>query len=225
MLFADQFNGPVVQPPRKCAQVELNPFPELYEHLTELVRTVTDAVGKSVQHFQGDEAWTIGTMPGCGPLADMLENRCQAALASSNLTGAQIDDVAGLMKSASDLRVAARAAQQVAQIAWLLRHESGEEMFTLVRTVGEATLSVSLQTTSALQRQDARTARHAALLFRSVDGSRYAAERELESQTARSAASPVIWRLTRSAIWFMAVAGEGMARVAARAATGLENRT
>lgn len=191
----------------------------LQAELSVLARMCSDAVTKSVQHYRGDDLWLIGTLPGCILHADALENRLRALLTNSQVAGSQVEEIAEYLKTVGDLRSVARAARQVSQLYWLLKDTSGtEEVLTLVRRVGEAAAAVAEQTAVALERGDAHTARRAALLYRDVDVARFEAERELVGVFTRTRHTPLMRRLARAAVWFMAVGGEGMARVAARCA-------
>ncbi len=188
----------------------------LQERLAELSQACAEAITVCVQQYQGEPTWVIGAMPGCGQIADDVESQARALLAHS-LSGAQIEEVAQAMRSSGDLRATARAARQASQLIWLFRQDAeGDYAIEMVRAVGEATVAVAQLTARALHRQDINHARNAALLYRDVDAARASAERALNSQTARAALSPLLRRMSRAAIWYMAVAGEGMARAAVR---------
>lgn len=187
--------------------------------LTTLARQCTDAVGKAVQHFQGDDAWVIGPMPACGEMAESLEAQARSYLANSSLSMNQIDEIATHLKALGDLRGVARSARQVSQLAWLFRHEAGAyEVTSRVRRVGEAALDVSLLVADALEKNDPGMARKAALMFRNVDEARAESERFFVSDVAQYTYSPMLLRMARAGVWFMAISGEGMARIGARAA-------
>jgi phosphate uptake regulator len=184
-----------------------------------LTRCCADAVCKSVQHYQGEDAWVIGAIAGCAPMAEAVEAEARSVLANSQLTMEQINEVASVLKASGDLRAVARSARQVSQLSWLFRQEgSPPEAMELVRRVGEAAQDVALLAAEALDRADPGVARNAALLYRNVDRVRAEAERELLSDLGTHALPPVLRRMTLAAVWFMAISGEGMARVAARAA-------
>jgi len=197
-----------------------NPLAEeiaaLQERLAALSQACADAITVCVQHYQGEPAWVIGAMPGCGQIADEVEARARGLIAHS-LSNAQIEEIAQVMRSSGDLRATARAARQASQLIWLFRQDaSGDHAIASVRAVGEATVEVAQLTARALSAQDANYARAAALLYRDVDAARAKAERALAGPSALVTFSPTLRRMTRAAIWYMAVAGEGMARAALR---------
>jgi hypothetical protein len=184
-----------------------------------LTRCCADAVCKSVRHYQGEDAWVIGAIAGCTAMAESVEAEARSVLANSQLTMDQINEVASVLKASGDLRAVSRSARQVSQLSWLFRQEgSTTEAMELVRKVGEAAQDVALLTAEALERGDPGVARNAALLYRGVDQVRAESERQLRGDLGVHAFPPLVRRMTLAAIWFMAISGEGMARVAARAA-------
>jgi hypothetical protein len=189
----------------------------LNDELTALTRSCTDSLRKALQQYHGEDPWLIGSLPGCAVLADGLENNIRGVLTNSQLSPAQISGLTETLKTTADLRGVARSARQVIQIYWLLKEMDGaEEMVPLVRQVGESALSVAQQAMYALEKRDAVQARAAALSYREVDFARAEAERELMGEVFRARFPRPLRRTARAAVWFMAIAGEGMARVAAR---------
>jgi len=188
-----------------------------------LTRCCADAVCKSVRLYQGEDAWVIGAITGCTAMAEGVESQARSVLADSQLTMAQINEVAGVLKASGDLRAVSRSAKQVAQLSWLFRQESNganvNDAMGLVCKVGEAAQEVALLVAEALERGDLSTARTAALVYRDVDRARAEAEDYLRSEYGRHALAPTLHRMTRAGVWFMAISGEAMARVAARAAS------
>jgi hypothetical protein len=188
-----------------------------------LTRCCADAVCKSVRLYQGEDAWVIGAITGCTAMAEGVEAQARAVLANSQLTMAQINEVASVLKACGDLRAVSRSAKQVAQLSWLFRQETNGanviDAMGVVCKVGEAAQEVALLAADALERGDPGAARTAALLYRDVDRARAEAEGYLRSDIARHALAPTLHRMTRAGVWFMAISGEAMARVAARAAS------
>jgi hypothetical protein len=199
------------------------PMPELLllrDGLLSLTRLCSEALGKAVQHYQGDDAWVIGPMPACGELAEDLEAQARSYLANSQLSMHQIDEIATLLKTTGDLRAIFRSGRHAAQMAWLFRQEGNtQEIMALIRRVGEASLHVGLMTSEALEKGDPKMARNAALMYRHVDDARCDAENYLRGDIAQYAHTPMQIRMALAGIWFMTIAGESMARIAARAAS------
>jgi hypothetical protein len=79
-------------------------------------------------------------------------------------------------------------------------------------------LDFSLLVAEALEKNDPQLARKAALMFRTVDEARAESERFFASDVAQYTYSPMLLRMARAGVWFMAISGEGMARIAARTA-------
>lgn len=194
-------------------------FDAMHRALRDLTRACAEALEKSVKHFQGADPWMIGAMPGCTAIADGVEAQARAFLANSQLTGAQIDEVTGVLKAAADLRAVARCARQAAQLSWLLRQAGGSsEALAVILPVAEASLRLSLLAVEAVGKGDTYLALNAARQFREVATARDAAEHDLRGHLLRTQLPPVVLRMTRCAVWFMALSGEGLARVTARMA-------
>jgi len=188
--------------------------------LSTLSEACAEAVGKVVQHFHGEDSWTIGPMPGCASLSDSVESQAHALLSHSDLNSAQVNEVTNTLKATSDFRVAARGARQALQLALLLQHEAdGADAIQFVSVVSVASLAVAQETAEAVKSRHPHIAKNAALLFRDVDKSRLQAETELRQRDSELRFSPTTLRMIRAAVWNMAVSGEAMARVAARLVT------
>jgi hypothetical protein len=219
-LTMSSFPTAATKPAAKVAGQDSTSLPEivaLRRGMAALARQCTEAVGKAVQHFQGDDAWVIGPMPACAEMAETLEAQARSFLANSSLSMTQIDEIATLLKAMGDLRAVARSARQVSQLAWLFRHEAGAyEITTRVRRVGEAALDVALLVAQAMEKGDPHMARQAALMYRQVDEARTEAERFFRSDVAQYTYSPMVLRMGLAGVWFMTISGEGMARIAAR---------
>lgn len=191
---------------------------ELNTDISALASACADAVYKSVQHF-GDEAWAVGTLPRCETLADVAEVRAKSLIIHPQTNGPMIDTVSVVLKNTEYLRSVARAARQSVQLAWLLKTDAGvvSTVFPLIHAVGEAASDVAIETALALglsDREKATAARRAALKYRGVEAARQKAQIEIREATLPDVQA----RMTRAALWYMVIAGEGMARVAARAA-------
>lgn len=191
----------------------------LQARLHVLVSSCGDALSRAVQHLQGEDSWVIGPLPNCGPLAEEVEAAARAVLAHSHLNAQETESVAEVLKSAGDLRAAARGARQAVQLAHLIRTDAaGREALETVSPLGDAALALARATGDALSSNDPVAARNAALRYRAVDAARQAAERELRSPHGAALFAPTMVRMVRASLWHLAVAGESMARVAARAA-------
>lgn len=199
-------------------------FAELNADLFALATACADAVHKAVQHF-GDEAWAVGTLPRCETLADIAEVRAKSLIIAPQTTGPLIDEVSILLKNAEYLRSVSRAARQSVQLAWLLKSDAAlvATMFPLIHAVGEAASAVAGETAQALgmkEREKIPAARRAALLYRNVEAARVTAQTGFQAADLPDAQR----RMTRAALWYMVIAGESMARVAARVASDTQTR-
>ena len=189
--------------------------PDVTRNLVALAELCAGTLGKSVQHFQGDDAWVIGAIPSFTDAAEAAESSIRAAL--SDATGAGTHQTEALRAAGmvtTDLRCVGRCARQAAQLSWLLRQGGGTWAFGLLCTVGEASATVAAHTTSALTTRNRQAARHAALLFREVDIARKQAEDALHAGAATLPSDQR--RMLLSTVYFLSVGGESMARVAAR---------
>ncbi len=187
----------------------------LHVALTELTALCAEAVEKSVLHWQGADPWVLGAVPTCAAHADRAEARARALLADATLTPEQGHLVAQSLKSCADLRAVSRATRQAVQLAWLDKSErGGDDATLLILRVAEPSLRVARTVSDALVRRDYDTARDAALLFREVDEARREAEAVLRLRVPSGLNGPE--RTAMAGIWFTAITGEGMARVAAR---------
>ncbi len=210
--------APPALAPGQRSSVAINLAP-LQGILLSLTRSCAEALVKSVQHFEGEDAWGIGAMPNCSTPADNLEAEARSLLCNSLLTPDQTTDVTVCLKVAADLRAVARSAQQAAQLSWLFRQmPNATEATAIVLPVGEAACQVALRASEAVEKNDPLLAREAALLYRKVDVARIEAEQYLYSELGSHNLSPELRRMVLAAIWFMAIAGEAMARIAARVA-------
>lgn len=195
-------------------------FTLLRRNLYALTSSCAESLDKVVQHFHGEDAWMIGPLPNSLPLADGVEAQARAFLANTHLNAEQLREVANVLKAAGDLRAAGRGARQALQLAQLIRHDSqGAQAVRLVVPVAECAATLGKETAAALAKMDLSAARNAALLYRGVDQARAQAEAHLRGSRARAQFDPTLLRMTRAAVWNMTVAGEGMARVAARVAS------
>ena len=190
----------------------------LRRDLATLALACTDALTKTAQHYSGDDLLAIGTMPGYGPLADAVEAAARGFLSNSHLSQAHSEIVANTLKMSGDLRTAARGGRQAVQIAFLFRldRESGEDALSLLSPMAEATVAVAERTAFAVQTTDPHAATEAAHLYRTVDTLRSQVEAGLRARTWDEYFSPTMQRMIRASAWNFAVAGESMARVAAR---------
>jgi hypothetical protein len=187
--------------------------------VTEVTGLCADALAKAARHFRGDDAWVIGTMPNCLGAIDAAEARVKRVLANSHMETIQVDTVSAHLKALADLRTAARAARQAVQLAWLLRQAGAQaDAFPLVRPIADHACMLAVETARALENGDLRAARTAALEYRTVGAACNEAERSLIAAAPDVLLNPLGRRLSRSAIWFMAVGGECFARIAARSA-------
>lgn len=185
--------------------------------LITLSQACAEAMGKAVQHYQGDAAWMIGALPALESVSDTLEAEARSLLTNSQMAGRQIDTIATHLKSISDLRAVAKCARHLTQMAWLFRQDSTSgEAILLIRRMGEATVNVSLAVAEAMEQRDWGELRQAALTYREVDGLRQECEAFLRTDVARTTFTPGVYRMARSGVWFTAIAAECMARVAAR---------
>lgn len=203
-------------------------FKALQSAFNALVHSCAESISRSVEHYQAEDVWSIGTMSGCIALADTLEVRARGFLSHSQLSPEQVNEVFRMVRSVTDLRCVARSALHASRLSWLLRSEAtGQAALDIARTVGDASVRVGFSTAAALERGSAYAAQNAALSYREVETllndamNLVAVNAPLPTSSSDSAAelSPVVRRLTRAAVWNMAVAGESMARVAARFAT------
>ena len=196
-------------------------FAELNGEIALLASACADAIDKSVQHFSRD-AWAVGTLPLCGPLADKAEARAKSLIVNPQSTGPVVEEVAGLLKNAEYLRTAARAARQNVQMAWLLKSHDADyaaAFFPFIHAIGEAASLVAHETALSLkagERDRPIAARKAALLYHRVEFARAAAQNQFRLCAPEDASAH---RMTRAALWYMVIAGESMARVAARTAS------
>jgi hypothetical protein len=208
---------PVIDPPSGPPDIH-----RLNASLYTLARVCADALAKSVQHFQADGVWLIGTMPPYAADADLVESQARALLAHSQLNGPQIDLVTRSLRDSADLRAVARSARHAAQISWLIRQEVPEAdidpLFALVRCVGEPAVVVGRKSVLAIASQNSQAATWAALHYRDIDACRRASESALREPDFVKAYSAGTRRMTVAALWYMAIAGENMARLSARAA-------
>ncbi|GAB4462756.1 MAG: hypothetical protein OHK0029_30220 [Armatimonadaceae bacterium] len=195
-------------------------FPEIVaveSGMVRLMEACAVAVEKSVQHYQGAPAWKIGAMPSCEEMADSLEAQIRSLLSNSQLSLAQIDQISLHLKSASDLSGVARCARHVTQIAWLLRGDAtGEKAISAICHVGECSWRVSEAIAMASMAGDREALKYGALLYRQVDEARTESMRFLRSDVALTTLAPPVQRMGIAGVHFMAIAGECMARVAAR---------
>jgi hypothetical protein len=183
--------------------------------LAELTALCAEAAEKSVLHWQGADPWVLGAIPTCGVLADRAEARARALLADATLTPEQAETITLSLKSCADLRAVSRATRQSVQLAWLDKSErGGDEATMLILRVAEPSLRVARATSDALIHRDFDTARDAALLFREVDEARR--EAEILTRLRMPNGLDGAGRTAMAGIWFTAIIGEGMARVAAR---------
>ncbi len=192
----------------------------LRRDLGTLTLACADALTKTAQHYNGEDLWVIGTMPGYGPLADSVEATARGFLANSHLSAVHTEVVANTMKMSSDLRTAARGARQAVQIAFLLRYEEcgGAEALHLLVPMAEAAVGVGERTAFAMQTGDENAPTQAAQAYRTVNSLRVQVERGIRSGEWNSYFSPTLQKIIRAAAWNFAVSGESMARVAARLA-------
>jgi len=195
---------------------------QLNSSLYTLAQLSTEILSKSVQHFQTKDVWLIGSMPGFNAEADRVEAQGRAFLANSHLDPELIEIVARVMRDSWDLRAVARSARHAAQLSWLLRQECGgedpEELLRIIRGVGEQSLVVAKKSVLAIAAQNSQAASWAALRYREIDSARFTAEELLVDGALTAQFSPTMRRMTRAAMWYMAIAGECMARLAARTA-------
>lgn len=188
--------------------------------LISVAHSCVEGIGKAVQHYQGDAAWSIGALPASEAQADALEAEARSLLTNSQLSMRHIEGVANYLKSVSDLRTVARCARQLTQLAWLFRQDAtSQQAIVLIQKVGESAVSVSAAVAAALRTGDRGDLRSAALLYRNLDGAVQDAHLFLRRDVAIATFSPTVLRMARSGVWFMGIAGECMARVAARTAS------
>ncbi len=190
----------------------------LRRDLATLALACADALGKTAQHYGGEDLWVIGTMPGYEPLADSVERVARGFLSDSHLSVSHTDIVTGTLKMSGDLRTAARGARQAVQIAFLFRADRvcGVEALEMLSPMAEAVVSVGERAAFAAQTGDASAATQAVQAYRTVDALRVELETGVCSHTWDDYFSPTAQRLIRAATWNFAIAGESMARVAAR---------
>ncbi len=194
---------------------------ELNRDVALLAAACADAICKSVQYYEGD-AWAFGTLPQCETLAGVAEVRAKSLLVAPQTSGAMVDQVMTVLRSVESLRSVACACRQSVQLAFLLPHvdtEASSRVFPIIHLVGHAASDVGSDTVVALEadsRERVPAARRAALRYRAVEAARGEAQAFLQEtelpETSR--------RMTRAALWCMILAGENMARIAARLAAG-----
>lgn len=191
----------------------------LPDQVAELAHACADAVEKAAQHYEGADPWQIGSLPACIPLADTIENLVRTRLTDSQLTPAQVNAAKETLKTTADLRTVARAARQGTQLYWLLRQSESEcdSLSRLVLQVARPALVVAQLSAGALVAGDRVQMRSAALCYREVNQARAEAEHEIRGEQAKARFSPTTRRIARAAVLCMAVSGESMARIAARA--------
>ncbi len=221
-------NDPITTSPNRGAVRRVNasmkddPFTADLSHLRRDLATLTlacaDALNKTAQHYNGEDLWTIGTMPGYGPLADAVEAAARGFLANSHLSTAQSEIVASTMKMSGDLRTAGRGARQAVQLAFLFQQEAdcGEDALRLLAPMAEAVVAVAERTTYAVQTGDEMAATQSAQAYRTVDALRAQVEQGIRTGEWNPYFTPTVQRMIRAAAWNFAVSGESMARVAAR---------
>lgn len=208
---ASALSGPIHE------TLAVNDLRGLRQDFRALARSCADALTKSVQHYQSGDVWSIGTMPGCIALTESLETRARALVAHSQLDDRETQEVSRILRSTADLRAVARAAQQASQLSWLFRQdETGPSALDRVRTVGEAAIHVCNETVAALEKGDTGSAQNAALTLRDLETRFAAAEATLSQDEAAASFSPTVRRMARAALINLVIAGESMARVAAR---------
>ena len=190
----------------------------LRRDLGTLALACADALTKTAQHYAGEDLWAIGTMPGYGPLADSVESVCRGFLANSHLSAPHTEIVSNTLKMSGDLRTAARGARQAVQIAFLFRadRDAGTDALQLLAPMADAVVAVAERTAFAVQTGDPATATQAAHAYRAVDALRIEVEGCIRTHQWDAYFSPTLQRMVRASAWNFAVAGEGMARVAAR---------
>ena len=194
-------------------------FAALSGEIADLASACADALDKSVQHFSRD-AWAVGTLPLCGPIADRAEARAKSLIVNPQSTGPVVEAVTTTLKNVDYMRATARAARQNVQMAWLLKtHDPvcAASLFPLIHSVGEAASVVANETALALrttERELPLASRRAALLYHRVETARASAQKQFRVLAPCAPA----YRMTRAALWYMIIAGESMARVAARTA-------
>jgi hypothetical protein len=187
--------------------------------LNVVAQSCAEGIGKAVQHYQGDAAWSIGALPATENLADGLEAEARSLLSNSQLSMRHIEGVANHLKSVSDLRTVARCARQVTQLAWLFRQDAtSPQAIVLIQKAGEPAVRVAAAVAAAMRSGDRADLRNAALLYRDVQIATGDAQLFLYRDVAVTTFSPTVLRMARSGVWFMGIAGECMARVAARTA-------
>lgn len=200
---------------------EIPEVDRISDGLVILSQSCAEAMGKAVQHYQGDAAWMIGALPASESVSDSLEAEARSLLTNSQMGPRQIDMIATHLKSISDLRAVAKSARHLTQMAWLFRQDTtSTEAIGQIRRIGEEAVNVSLAVAEAMEQRDWGALREAALTYRNVDILRQEAEVFLRTDVARTSFSPGVYRMARSGVWFTAIAAECMARVAARNATG-----
>ncbi|MDX1931106.1 MAG: hypothetical protein SFU56_00730 [Capsulimonadales bacterium] len=205
-----------VSGPKNTSEINLLPLQAILFHLT---RNCAESLGKCVRHFEGEDAWGIGAMPNCMTPADNLEAEARALLCNSMLSPDQTMDVTVCLKVAADLRTVARCARQASQLSWLFRQMPNDwEALEIVLPVGRAAYQVAIRAAECVEKNDPILARDAALLYRRVDLACAEAERILDCGLGAGTLTPECCRMVRAAVWFMAIAGEAMARIAARVA-------
>lgn len=197
----------------------------LQASLYGLAQVCTDALAKAVEHFQTDRLWLIGTMPSCGEEADAVESQGRGFLAHSQLPADQIEAVSRLLRDAADLRAVARCARHTAQLSWLLRQESqghdAEALFAVIQTVGDGAVAIARKSVIVIASQNSQAALWAAPKYREVDAARRNAEYDLTRGHLVAQFPPTLLRMAHAIVWYMAIAAECMARLAARTAQPL----
>jgi hypothetical protein len=160
------------------------------------------------------------SLPDGDLLAGALEAKARALLLQPSTPADAAGPVTRIVRCSADLRCVIRGARQAMQLALLVMEnpanniEAKEVAIAHIRQAARAALDLAEHTRAVLEPGHPAAAAHVAASYREVDAARAQAEGVIRGVRGDRLTS--VQRAARAILWSVSVAGENMARVAAR---------